>query len=55
MKLEAPGILEPIEYVPISYTFIVYEKDSLLSKAMAYSSLIPIFLVVAYAAVILAR
>ncbi|OUM61644.1 hypothetical protein PIROE2DRAFT_45030 [Piromyces sp. E2] len=40
---------------PVSLTYVVHEKGDLIGAILAYSSLCPIFLIVAYTAVILSR
>ncbi|ORX52959.1 PAP2-domain-containing protein [Piromyces finnis] len=40
---------------PVSLTYVVYEKGDILGFILAYSSLCPIFLIVAYTSIILSR
>eukprot|EP00833_Pecoramyces_ruminatium_P008733 jgi/Orpsp1_1/1182765/evm.model.c7180000082597.2 len=47
--------MDKIERKPISLTYVLYEKGDFFGMILALSSLCPIFLIVAYTSVILAR
>jgi len=47
--------MENIERKPISLTHVLYEKNDFIGMILALSSLCPVFLIVAYTSVILAR
>jgi len=40
---------------PVSLTYVLYNKGDLIGSILAYSSLCPIFLIVAYTSIILSR
>ncbi|ORX86986.1 PAP2-domain-containing protein [Anaeromyces robustus] len=44
-----------IDRKPVSVTFFEYERGDIIGFCLAYSSLLPVFLIVSYTAVILAR